>query len=205
MRLFLILLIFFSVSRSEEIVITERVEPKVVHHHFPQIYSHIRTTIEGNYVNHPKDKGGETYGGVSRRMHPEWFGWRYIDAAKPIKRHECVSAADRWVMDFYLTIWVQEGFENIDDYDLALNLFDFRIHSSPRTVQLKVNRVLKEMNECPIVVREGWISNQFNHIDTNEFILRLKIQRLILFNNLVARDPDQLDFYRGWISRLENI
>lgn len=35
---------------------------------------------EGAWVNDPLDKGGETYGGISRKNFPNWPGWAIIDA-----------------------------------------------------------------------------------------------------------------------------
>lgn len=37
---------------------------------------------EGGYANHPADKGGETYRGITRKHNPEWSGWKYIDEVK---------------------------------------------------------------------------------------------------------------------------
>jgi hypothetical protein len=174
-------------------------------HYFSGIYTYIRSSIEGNYVNHPMDKGEETYGGISRKLHPDWFGWKYVDNDQLKYRNKRIERAEPWVLDFYLTLWVREGFENIENKDLALNLFDFRIHSSARTVTKLTSKVLTEMGCEPIVVEADWVDNRFNRIDSKEFILRLKIQRLILFNNLVDANPTQMVFYTGWINRLENI
>ena len=188
-------------SSSVEVVEYEPVRK----HYFPEIYAHIRSEIEGNYVNHPKDKGAETYGGIARKLHPDWYGWKYVDADKSKFRGKRIEACEIWVLDYYLTLWVKEGFENIEDKDLALNLFDFRIHSSPRSVTRLTNNVLREMGIEPVKVGDNWIDDRFNHIDSKEFILRLKIQRLILFNGLVSREPAQKVFYRGWVNRLYDI
>ena len=37
---------------------------------------------EGSYANDPDDKGGETYGGISRKNHPIWRGWFRVDEVK---------------------------------------------------------------------------------------------------------------------------
>ena len=174
-------------------------------HHFEHIYRYIREHIEGNYVWHPADRGSETYGGISRRLHRDWFGWQYIDQAKPLRRNDVVPEAEFWVLDFYLGIWVSEGFEEIDDYDLALNLFDFRIHSGPRTVQRLTNRVLDQVGLDTVRVGTNWVDDRFNRVNPTEFILRLKIQRLILFNRIVQRHPSQKVFYNGWVRRIEDI
>jgi lysozyme family protein len=37
---------------------------------------------EGVYSSNSVDKGGETFRGISRHYHPDWKGWKLIDAAK---------------------------------------------------------------------------------------------------------------------------
>ena len=37
---------------------------------------------EGVYSDDARDPGGETFRGIARRRHPEWPGWRRIDAEK---------------------------------------------------------------------------------------------------------------------------
>lgn len=173
-------------------------------HHFNQVYAHIRSH-EGNFVNHPRDRGGMTYGGIARKMNPDWEGWYIVDKVRNKQRHDSIPSVEYYVKDFYLTIWVREGFENITDYELALNLFDFRIHSSPKTVELFTNRVLVKMGCEPTKFGPDWVDDRFNQVDPVEFILRLKIQRILLFNQIVTRHPDQMVFLRGWYRRIENI
>lgn len=38
--------------------------------------------FEGGYVNDPKDAGGETYRGISRKNNSKWEGWKIIDSYK---------------------------------------------------------------------------------------------------------------------------
>lgn len=37
---------------------------------------------EAGWCNHPADKGGETWAGLTRRDHPDFKGWRIVDVAK---------------------------------------------------------------------------------------------------------------------------
>jgi hypothetical protein len=198
MRLLFVLLFCWYGLEDSSVRVTPSRE-----HHFLYVYNYIRQNIEGNYVYHPNDKGGETYGGIAKRLHPNWYGWRYIKGN--LKRHQIVPEAEPWVLDFYLTIWVHEGFENIKDRELALNLFDFRIHSSPRTVSKMVTRALLEIGECEVKVGEDWIDDRFNRVNPKELVLLIKIQRILLFNYLVNNDPSQVVFYHGWINRITNI
>src|SRR3546814_16111313 len=107
-------------------------------------------------------------------MHPGWEGWYVIDEVKNKQRHQLIPEVEFFVKDFYLSIWVREGFENIEDYSLALNLFDFRIHSSPRTVELFTTRVLTKMGCEPTKFGEDWIDDRCNQVEPVEFLLRLK-------------------------------
>ena len=34
---------------------------------------------EGHYVNDKKDRGGQTYRGISRKNFPQWEGWEHVD------------------------------------------------------------------------------------------------------------------------------
>ena len=173
-------------------------------HNFNQVYQTIRSH-EGNYVNHWADRGQETYGGISRRNFPDWQGWYVIDKAKPLVRHDSVPRVEWLVKDWYLSRWVEGGFEKIEDYNLALNLFDFYIHSGRRTVEIKINRVLAKYGCEPISVQGEFIPDYINTLPPNEFILHLKIERLKLFNYLVTKDSSQMVFLRGWYKRIESI
>jgi hypothetical protein len=202
-----VLLFLLIVGESElEVLPISNVNPSIVYkeRHFNRVYEQIRSH-EGGYVFHPNDRGGMTYGGIARRLHPKWQGWYLIDQAQPLKRYDSVERAEWLVKDFYLTLWITGGYEKIENFDLALNLFDFAIHSSPRTVELKVNRVLAKYGCDPIRVQSEWIPDYINTLPANEFILHLKIERIKLFNYLVTKDPSQMVFLKGWYDRIEKI
>lgn len=42
--------------------------------------------IEQAYSDDPYDPGGETVWGITRRAHPEWSGWDFVDGAKAAGR-----------------------------------------------------------------------------------------------------------------------
>lgn len=51
---------------------------------------------EGGYANHPADKGGETYRGISRKANPDWVGWKYIDEVKRTGKGLNGWLSDKW-------------------------------------------------------------------------------------------------------------
>lgn len=170
--------------------------------YFPAIYDSIRIR-EGNYSYHPLDKGGETYGGITRKWNKDWMGWYYIDLTSNKVRNTRIEKAEYWTKQYYLDLWVREGFYLIRDPNLAYALFDFRLNTSPRGVEKKVNKVLNELGLAPVKVQGHWITEEFNTVDPVRFELLLRLQRLKLYNSLVINDPSQAVFYRGWLDRID--
>lgn len=91
--------------------------------------------FEGGYVNDPKDAGGETYNGISRRANPTWAGWRVVDEMKsnpgfPGNLRERKSILDDLEYSLYKTnYWDPVWGDKIrvqtvanDMYDTAVNM-----------------------------------------------------------------------------------
>jgi len=135
-RVILTLMIFFMSnisipSMSENVSIMEL--PKTAN--FMISYEKLRT-FEGNYVNHPSDKGRETYAGISREYNPDWKGWKYVDQAKrdslkirkrPLKWNTRLDGmVEHYAINFYVDIWVAEKWYMMEDQQLADYLFNLR-------------------------------------------------------------------------------
>lgn len=166
---------------------------------------------EGYYVNDPNDYGGETYKGISRKFNPKWLGWKYIDA---IKRKTYVhpneqfgGMIDFYAQDYYLDIWVKEGFDQLKSQQVANYFLDFRIHSNCLGI-LITRKVLLSMGEkidtTKYVVDQEMI-DALNRVDPNKFINALKLKRIQLYNTIVWRDTTQKVFYKTWITRAKDV
>ena len=89
---------------------------------------------EGGYANNPKDKGGETYKGISRKYHPNWGGWKLIDAHKAAKPDYTASSINKYgnnptmnklVKDFYkANFWDALCLDKCFSQAMANELFD---------------------------------------------------------------------------------
>jgi hypothetical protein len=209
----LLLFVPYFASQEASVPKVEIVAVKTMPIYFPSVYDSIRRW-EGNYSNIKEDRGGETYGGITRRSFPDWYGWRFVDGEKQdlgiryLPRHHRVEKAEMWVKDFYLDIWVKEGFYVIEDKDLAYFLFDTRIHH--RFYYRYVNEVLEKMGEKQIELNSSktgfaqseWIDESINKIDAKEFVLRLMNRRMKLYYNIVLADRSQMKFLEGWLKRI---
>lgn len=173
---------------------------------------------EGNYSNTEKDKGGETYGGVSRVYNPNWRGWRRLDELKnqihcdlnhnhsrvckiPKWNQQFDEIVEHWVLDHYIDIWFKEGFDLLDNQEVANYLFDFRIHG---TVAIRLTQKVVNSMGKNIAVDNRMTPNlslTINSLNQQEFLCRLRSVRIQFYNNIVHNHPSQYKFYKEWVKR----
>jgi lysozyme family protein len=94
---------------------------------------------EGGYANDAADRGGETYKGIARKMHPNWQGWVIIDAYKKdhgqLKRGAIINdpRLDDMVIEFYRReFWNKVRGDDVKDQDLANMLYDDAVNTGPK-------------------------------------------------------------------------
>ena len=160
--------------------------------------------FEGYYVNHPLDKGGETYRGIARRFNKNWLGWYKVDAYQGrIKWNQQLPEADFLVLDYYLDLWVKEGFNEIVDHKLAGYVFEFRIHG---VVATRIMR--KELNSvCDCISISNAVDIEFvnalNYVNPDIYLHNLQEARRNYYLNIVKRNPSQKIFLKHWLSRID--
>jgi lysozyme family protein len=105
---------------------------------------------EGGYSNHSKDRGQETYMGISRRWHPNWLGWGRIDQFKKSMNGKIPNShifkdpnLQKMVNDFYYqTYWMDIKAGQLRDQKLAEYMLDTTImhgFSGKKMIQQAVN------------------------------------------------------------------
>ena len=63
-------------------------------------------------TNDPTDRGGLTYAGISRKFHPGWAGWKFIDAGD--------TPPTQLVRDFYhVTFWMPVQGDKLPNQQVA--------------------------------------------------------------------------------------
>ena len=65
---------------------------------------------EGGYVCDPDDSGGETFRGISRRVWPDWAGWKLIDQAKQEGCRSAKAINERFAQDAKMEKLVKQFF-----------------------------------------------------------------------------------------------
>jgi lysozyme family protein len=151
---------------------------------------------EGGYKLHTVagDRGGMTYAGIARNIHPGWPGWGAIDSGG-------TPAADA-VRGFYRAhFWTVLRLEEVADQRVAESLFDFAVNAGVGTVGKLAQLVVG-------VTPDGRFGPKtlqaINTTDPALFEARFALAKLARYRDIVARDRTQQKFLLGWVNRILN-
>jgi lysozyme family protein len=168
---------------------------------------------EGYYANVTGDRGGETYMGVARNLHPNWKGWKIIDAYKEkvvrIKHNTKINNDElsQLVKEFYRkTFYKVYRIENIKNSSLQEIIFDWCVNSGHWGSQ-GVQRVLNQHFDHDLKL-DGIIGNitiaAINHCLPQTLFDVIKIAR-IRYYHAIAKNGQNYKFLKGWLKRIDSI
>lgn len=185
---------------------------------FDHSYKTYIQPFEGGYVNNPNDKGGETYAGIARKFHPTWSGWAYIDEIKKtnpvIKTNTKFPAIQDKVDKFYLLgLWEPNNFSKIENQGIADILFDWYVNSGSNAANTKgaetygVDEILNRDFgfKLPLDSKfDDLTIKAINAVDPAKLYNTIKEERKKFYQTLVAKDPTQQTFLKGWMNRINS-
>tara|TARA_Y100001937_G_scaffold108999_1_gene153202 strand:+ start:471 stop:1004 length:534 start_codon:yes stop_codon:yes gene_type:complete len=146
---------------------------------------------EGGYVNHPKDPGGETNLGVTKRVYEEWGG------TKDMKDLEVEDVAPIYRKNYWDRI-------KADDIPSGLDLcvFDFGVNAgtgrSAKYLQTLIGTVADGgIGPNTLKALDEFISSQEHGV--KDVILKFQAERQNYYESLSTFDT----FGKGWTRRVE--
>lgn len=153
---------------------------------------------EGGYSNDPRDNGGETYRGISRKWYPKWDGWVVLDTYidKFIMSQEDNSKLEVLVADFYKrNYWDAMLCSDIESEFIAELLFNFSINMGKKVVTKKAQRVVA-------VTQDGVLGKQtiaaINATSVDVFVYHFLLELVEFYLQLGKKQPHYL---LGWLNR----
>lgn len=151
---------------------------------------------EGGFVNNPYDKGGPTMKGVTLSTYQSFFGKdKTVDDLKKITDAE-------WFQIFKKGYWDPCKGDKIKSQSVANIIVDWAYNSGVRTASKHLQRYLG-------VVVDGIIGpktiSALNSKNPKDAFYALKKSREQFYRNIVAQNPLQGRFFRGWINRLNDL
>ena len=144
---------------------------------------------EGGYVNDPKDPGGETKYGISKRSYPK------VD----IKNLTVAQAKDI----YYQVFWLTGPYEQLHYEPLAEKVFNSAVNMGNsrafRLLQEAVNQLGGKL------VLDGVLGPKsiatINAMDCAGVLTQFRIEQANYYHSLVARRPSLAKFLKGWLRR----
>lgn len=175
--------------------------------------SYGRTAIaEGTYSNDPVDPGGETFCGISRKIHPEWEGWAILDQSTDKK---LIPELKVLVMKFYKPLyWDAIQGDYIENQDLCNVLYDIAVNMGASKAALFLQKSLNALNKNGSLYSD--IPEQGNIgvktlgalkvylLKDSPFLLCkvINILRGAYYIEIMRSNPSQEKYARGWFNRV---
>jgi lysozyme family protein len=168
---------------------------------------------EGYYANVKGDRGGETYMGIARNLHPNWRGWDIIDqyreVVKFIRRNTKIENSEltKLVKDFYYaTFYKAYNIDKINSGSLQEIIFDWCVNSG-RWGSKGVQKVLNS-NFNAGLVRDGILGQKtiaaINQCKPEQLFIAIKESRINYYKR-IAKIGENEKFLNGWLKRINAI
>lgn len=137
------------------------------------------------------DKGGQTYAGIARNMHPRWPGWVHVDRGD--------VPPSSLVREFYrLNFWQAVQGDEIASQEAAESLYDFAVNAGARTA-VKLAQVA--LGVTPDGALGPRTLAALNAIPGPAFVTKYAIAKVARYAEICNRDRTQSKFLLGWINR----
>lgn len=174
---------------------------------------------EGGYANDPKDRGGETWKGVSRVFNPDWDGWHLIDEAKVRPDFpECLNqfpALESAVQSLYMERYWNPIRGNDLPQEIADELFEVGVNADPlraiRFLQNSINILNRNQKLYPDVEADGKMGNDtlgavlacIQHRGIPLLLKVMNVSQGCHYLNILLSKPEQENFALSWFNRVE--
>lgn len=168
---------------------------------------------EGYYANVAGDKGGETYMGIARNLHPDWEGWAVIDLYKTevgtIKHNAKINVTGLTflVKEFYKDSFFHKyRIESINHGSLQEIIFDWCVNSGywgSCGTQKVLNRFFDFDLKLDGIIGKQTI-NVINSCPSESLFNAIKSVRIHYYHTIVQRGQNY-KFLKGWLRRSNSI
>lgn len=159
---------------------------------------------EGGFVNDPHDRGGATNYGITKAVYERWIG--HPVTVDDMKTMPIEHAREIYRKQYFLDCGYDHLPEEIQDV-----MFDMAVNHGPvgagKLLQRTVNTIVEKDIAVDGLVGEGTrkaVDDAMQMVGGMQFRNRLVDERIGFFNRIVAKDPSQVKFLRGWLRRAES-
>lgn len=149
---------------------------------------------EGGFVNHPKDPGGITNLGVTKKTWEAWTG-------KPATVADMKALTPEDVRPLYLkNYWVLAGCDSLPE-PLALCVFDFAVNAGPSRAVRYLQRLIGVADDGKFGPKTRDAAWTFYSKNPSEAVKQYQDKRIGYYQSLPTFDT----FGKGWLRRVKEV
>jgi lysozyme family protein len=147
---------------------------------------------EGGYANDPKDAGGETNFGISKRSFPN------VDI-KNLTQEKAIAI-------YRSSFWSKHPqLEKLDSQEVATKTFDLMVNMGARRGIRILQHSINDVNAMSVVATDGCLGpltvERANELDSEQLLQAMRTNAARFYCDIVNRKPDQERFLRTWLLR----
>lgn len=154
---------------------------------------------EGDYVNHPNDKGGPTNKGVTIATYEAYC--RKKGYPKPTVERLKNLTQEQWIDILKTMYWDRWKADQINNQAVANILVDWTWGSGAWGIKFP-QRILGVKDDG--IVGPKTIAALNDYPDQSELFKKIWMRRKQHFEDIVKADPTQKVFLKGWLNRLND-
>ena len=154
---------------------------------------------EGDYVNHPNDKGGPTNKGVTIATYEAYC--RKKGYPKPTVERLKNLTQEQWIDILKTMYWDRWKADQINNQAVANILVDWTWGSGAWGIKFP-QRILGVKDDG--IVGPKTIAALNDYPDQSELFKKIWMRRKQHFEDIVKADPTQKVFLKGWLNRLSS-
>ena len=157
---------------------------------FEQAFQRLMNEEGLKLTNSQNDKGGQTYAGISRKFHPKWEGWKWVDAGE--------TPPTQSVRDFYqVSYWAPIDGNEIKDQRVAEALLSQYVNMGDNAIKLVqlVVGVISDGKFGPKTLQA------VNNTEPAVLLDKLCIAMLARYYAIGMKDRTQRVWWPGWFGR----
>jgi lysozyme family protein len=155
---------------------------------------------EGGFVDHPLDKGGATKQGVTQRVYDAYR----MTSGKPTRTVREIDGSE--VAEIYRNqYWRAVRADELPE-KLALVMFDAAVNHGPRKAITLLQRALGVSDDGvfgPATVQA--LESAMDTLPEASIAARCLAEREDLYDSIIADNPSQAVFARGWSNRISSL
>ena len=152
--------------------------------------------IEGGFVNNPLDRGGATNYGITQKVYENFVGRSVsVDEIKNMPRGNAVAIYQK-------NYWNKIRGDDIKDFAVAYAIFDQAVN---RGVVASVKQAQKVVGAVSDGIMGTQSINAINAMNPGLFLQRYLAESENAYKQIVANNPSQSVFIKGWLNRVDEI